>query len=101
MGVQVSSFLWKAVFGMDVYYLVLIPVMNSWLLLHTPPLITEKASQNLKTQSGSRDHEHLTEELVQKRTPRFTPGLLDRNVHLTRSLGEHKKAGGIQLKGRV
>ena len=50
MGVQVSSFLWKAVFGMDVYYLVLIPVMNSWLLLHTPPLITEKASQNLKTQ---------------------------------------------------
>lgn len=78
---------------MDVCNLVLIPVMNSLLL------ITEKASRDLSTHSGSRDHQHLTEELVEMQILGPTPGLPDWNLHLS-PRGEHKKAGGARLEGR-
>ena len=71
-------------FGMDVCNLVLIPVMNSLLL------ITEKASRDLSTHSGSRDHQHLTEELVETQILGPTPGLPDWNQHLTPRVSTRK-----------
>lgn len=71
---------------------------NSWLLLL---LITEKASQDLRTQSGS---ETMSISLRSwcKEDPWVYPSLLDCNVHLrflvsTRKLEE---PGGTQFKGR-